>query len=79
MSKCTKPLVDGIPDFPMLDFPMDDFFLSGNFLMIVIVATRPLGWTVLIQPQDFETFDAPMTQVLCQLKTPIAKMPTGSR
>jgi hypothetical protein len=59
----------------LLGFAITDFsmacFLSGLFPMALIFATRPSRWTVLIQPRDFATCDAPN---ICQCETPNVDM-----
>jgi hypothetical protein len=54
-------------------FPFRDFSRVHGFAPCV-----PLRWTVLIQPRDIATCDAPLTQFLCQLETPDAETPTVS-
>jgi hypothetical protein len=52
-------------------------FLSGLSPIIWISATCPQLMDDLIQSRDFRVFDTPMTEILCQLKTPVADIPMG--
>jgi hypothetical protein len=70
-------LVLRIRDLPNPDMPMALSF--RDFSRVLGFTPRvPTRWTVLIQPRDIATCDAPLTQLLCQLETPDAETPTVS-
>jgi hypothetical protein len=62
-----------IRDLSNLDMPMA-LFLRDFSRVLRFTPRVPTRWTVLIQPRDITTCDASLTQLLCQLETPDAKM-----
>jgi hypothetical protein len=71
--KVHKPLVTGIPDFPMTQTPIDGF-LVGPSSMAPIFATCILKWTVLIPP-GFRDFRCPVPLVLGNSDFPMCQTP----
>jgi hypothetical protein len=65
-------LVLRIHDFLNPDMSMALFFQDFS-RVLGFTPCVPTRWTILIQPQDIATCDAPLTQLLCQLETPDAE------
>jgi hypothetical protein len=77
MNMRARPLVNGTPEFPICEIPMDSSFRDSPEILDCSHMSS-LRWTVLVVSR-FRDLRPPVTQILYQFESPVSEIPMDSR
>ena len=77
MNTRAQPLVNGTPEFPICEIPMDSSFRDSPEILDCCHVSS-LKWTVLVVSR-FCDLRPPVTQILCQFESEVSKLSMDSQ